>query len=184
MRKAMKLVATFVLAAAPFAAAGPAHAGGGGCFDGVTQGAGTTVRIVKACFTPTILHIDPGETVTWINNDPVVHNITANGWGHFDDFQPLERFSATFDQRGLYPFACTIHPGMSGVIVVGSGNGPGNGRNVHVDPAVALAAPAPVVSADPATGSNGWVVAAAVGVLFGLFAGLGIAAVRRRMTAA
>ena len=182
MRTMMKLVTAFVLVAAPVAASGPARAGGGGCIEGTTQGTGTTIRIVHACFTPTILHVDPGATVTWINDDPMPHNITANGWGHFDDLQPLDRYSASFDRAGLYPFACTLHPGMSGVIAVGSGTGAGSATSVEVAAPVEPAAPAAVLSSDAAGATRGWVVAAGVGLLLGLMIGLGVAQVRRRPT--
>jgi plastocyanin len=183
MRMTMKLVTGFVLAAVPMvAAAGPVRAGGGGCIEGTTQGTGTTIRIVHACFTPTILHVNPGDTVTWINDDPIVHNITANGWGHFDDLQPLARYASTFENAGLYPFACTIHPGMSGVILVGSGTGAGNGTNVEVAEPAPPAAPAAVLSSDSSGGTDDWIAAAAVGLLLGVFAGVGLAEIRRRAT--
>jgi plastocyanin len=185
MRTTMKLVTAFALAVAPVvAAAGPARAGGGGCHEGATQGTGSTIRIVDACFTPTVLHVQPGEIVTWVNDDMFIHNITANGWGHFDDVQPLERYAATFDQGGLFPYSCTIHPGMSGVIVVGSGTGPGNGTTVDVAAPIEAAAPAALVSGEAPAASNGWAAPAAIGVLLGLVAGLGLAEVRRRATGA
>jgi plastocyanin len=67
-----------------------------GCHEGMTRGTGAAIKIVDACFTPTILHVQPGQTVTWVNADPFVHNITANGWGHYDDLKPSERFTAAF----------------------------------------------------------------------------------------
>jgi plastocyanin len=94
---------------------------GGGCHAGVTEGTGDTIRLVDACFTPTILRVDPGATVTFVNKDPFAHNVTANGWGHFDNLDPEDSFTASFQAAGTYPFACTIHPGMSGAIVVGDG---------------------------------------------------------------
>jgi plastocyanin len=96
-------------------------AGGGGCHTGSTQGKGTAVDIANACFTPTILHIDPGQSVTWTNTDPFVHNVTANSWGHFDDLLAGHSFTATFPDAGAYPYACTYHPGMAGAVVVGDG---------------------------------------------------------------
>jgi Copper binding proteins, plastocyanin/azurin family len=135
---------------------------------------------VDACFTPTVLHVQPGATVTWINDDHFVHNITANGWGHFDDVQPLERYAATFEETGLYPFSCTIHPGMSGVIVVGSGDGPGNGSVVEVAAPLVAAPAMPLASSEASSTSNGWVAPAAIALLLGLVAGLGLAQVRRR----
>jgi len=182
MRTMRKLATAFVLVAAPIVAAttpGPARAGGGGCVDGGSQGTGEAIRIVQACFTPTILRVEPGDTVTWINDDPIVHNVTASGWGHFDDLQPLERYAASFDRSGLYPFACTLHPGMSGVIVVGSGTGVGNGATVDVA-APSPAAPVAVLSSGGPSGSGRWALAVLIGPLIGVVAGLGIGRVHRR----
>src|SRR5438034_1045122 len=181
MRTIPKALMVLVFGVAPLLGAAPARAGGG-CQEGMTRGTGTAIKIVDACFTPTILHAQPGQTVTWVNADPFVHNITANGWGHFDDLKPSERFTATFDEPGLYPFACTYHPGMSGVIVVGSGSGLGNGTNVEVAAPVAPAAPAAVLSSDAPGDAGGRVAAAAVGLLLGALVGLGLAEVRRRAT--
>jgi plastocyanin len=183
MRTMMKLATASVLVAAPVvAAAGPARAGGG-CTAGVTKGSGSTIEIVDACFTPTILQIRPGRVVTWVNTDPFAHNITANGWGHYDDLDPHARFSATSEQPGLYPFACTIHPGMSGVIVVGDGTGPGNGATVDLA-SIKQAVPVPAaVASDPiVVRSTGWAGPAAAALVIGVVAGMGIAAVRRRST--
>jgi hypothetical protein len=118
--------------------------------------------------------------VTWVNADPFVHNITANGWGHYDDLKPSERFTAAFDEPGLYPFACTYHPGMSGVIVVGSGSGPGNGTTVAVADLAAPDTTAPVAALDSPADQRGWLAPAAIGTAVGILAGLGIAAARRR----
>jgi plastocyanin len=181
MRTTLRLATAAALTLLPLVgAAGPARAGGG-CHGGITQGEGSTIRIVDACFTPTILHVAPGDTVTWINDDTFAHNITANGWGHFDDLASHDRFAATFDRNGLYPFACTLHPGMSGVIVVGSGTGAANGTAVEVTP-MDVPIPAASVTDDPPARSDGWVAAAAVGLILGVAAGLGLAEVRRRAT--
>ena len=179
MRSISRALMVLVFGVAPLLGAAPARAGGG-CHEGMTRGTGTAIKIVDACFTPTILQVDPGETVTWVNDDAFVHNVTANGWGHFDDPQPLARYSATFDQDGLYPFACTLHPGMSGVILVGAGTGPGNGTTVDVAAPIEAAAPAALVSGEAPSASNGWAAPAAIGVLLGLVTGLGLAEVRRR----
>jgi hypothetical protein len=150
----------------------------------MTRGTGTAIQIVDACFTPTILHVRPGQTVTWVNTDPFVHNVTANGWGRYDDLNTGERFTAAFDEPGLYPFACTYHPGMSGVIVVGGGSGPGNGNTVAVADVAAPDTTAPVASLDTPAKQRGWLAPAAIGSAVGILAGLGIAAARRRRAAA
>jgi plastocyanin len=106
---------------------------GGGCHSGATKGTDPHIEIVDACFTATITSVAPGTEVSFVNKDPFVHNVTANGWGHFDDLQPGDSFTVSFADEGIYPFACTYHPGMSGAIVVGDGNGPGNGSTVFVE---------------------------------------------------
>ncbi|MDQ4005775.1 MAG: plastocyanin/azurin family copper-binding protein [Actinomycetota bacterium] len=113
----------------------PAVAGaGGGCYRPPTQGEGGTVEMSKLCFTPGVLHTDPGTEVTFVNQDPIVHNVSANRWGSPDDLRQGQSFTATFAREGIYPFACTYHYGMAGAVVVGDGLGAGSGRSVTVQP--------------------------------------------------
>jgi hypothetical protein len=118
-----------------------------------------------------------------VNTDPIVHNIGGNLWGHLEDLQPGDSYSATFNDAGIYPYACSYHPGMTGAIVVGDGDGAGNGEAVTVgspEPAV----PSPevqvrTVGAAPEDDGTwiGWAAGAAIGLAIGLGAGL---ALRRR----
>ena len=156
---------------------------GGGCHQGVTTGSGDTVEMVDACFTPTTLRIDPGDTVTFVNTDPMTHNVGGNLWGHFEGMNQGDVFTATFSSPGIYPYACSYHPGMTGAIVVGNGTGVGNGEAV-TNAAFEPPAPSPEVAIAaepelPATGSAtvGWVAGGAIGLGIGLAAGF---VIRRR----
>lgn len=168
-------------------------AAGGGCHLGVTQGSGTTVEMVDACFTPTVLYVDHmAKFVTFVNRSDMAHNVTANQWGYFEDIPTGDAFRASFDAPGIYPFACSIAPGMSGALVVGNGTGAGSGEAVTVEPFVAAdgVAPAPTGPAtepvlaerpEPASAAIGW----AGGGILGLAAGIGLATQagrRRRQT--
>ena len=105
----------------------------------------TPVELVDACPTPTILTIDPGGTVTFVNEDPFAHNVIGSAWGHPERPQPgMTAFTATFDEPGIYPWACWYHPGMTGAIVVGDGTGVGNGAAVDVS-SFSQPEPSPVV---------------------------------------
>ena len=176
-RIGIALAATFLVALlVPVA---PAVAGGG-CHSGATQGEGDTVEMVDACFTPSILNVQPGDAVTFVNRDPITHNVGGNLWGNLDDMNRGDAFTATFDEEGVYPFACSYHPGMTGAIVVGSGTGAGNGENVGLS---TLEQPEPVVEVRPVTEPSsgtpvaiGWIAGAVIGV--GL--GFGIAALVKR----
>ncbi len=119
-------------------------AAGGGCHTGATQGKGDTVELVDACPTPTILTIDTGGTVTFVNEDPFAHNVIGSSWGHPEDLNQDEAFTATFAEPGVYPWACWYHPGMTGAIVVGDGTGVGNGAAVDVS-SFSQPQPSPVV---------------------------------------
>jgi plastocyanin len=55
----------------------------------------------------------------WTNNGQVQHTVSAED-GSFDTglIEPEERRSITFSRAGTFPFRCTPHPFMRGVIVV------------------------------------------------------------------
>ena len=174
-----------ILAAAAFLAvlilpALPAAAGGG-CHTGPTQGTGNTVEIVDMCFTPNALTVQPGDSVTFVNTDPMVHNVGGTLWGSFDDLNPGDTFTATFDQPGIYPYACNYHFGMTGAIVVGDGVGAGNGESVHVSSFQPQPSPELRVETVTEPASSGPVaIGWAGGAVIGLGIGLGIAALVRR----
>jgi plastocyanin len=70
-------------------------------------------------FRPGRLEIRAGTTITWTNRGQVAHTVTADDRS-FDsgNIEPGERRSLTFSQSGTFPYHCTPHPFMRGVIVV------------------------------------------------------------------
>ena len=70
-------------------------------------------------FRPGRLEIAAGTTVAWTNDGQVVHTVSAED-GSFDSgpIEPGERRGLTFSRAGTFPFHCTPHPFMRGVIVV------------------------------------------------------------------
>ena len=96
--------------AAAGAAAGAAAAQGA---------AGTAVEMKGVAFLPSRIEVAPGATVTWTNNDPLVHTVSADD-GSWDSGQiePGKSWSRTFTQPGEYAVHCTPHPFMKAVIVV------------------------------------------------------------------
>jgi plastocyanin len=166
-----RIAAVAVLGVAgAMAGVGTAAAGGGGhCAPDEAEG--SRIELIDACFTPSTLLAEPGETITFVNRDGFEHNVSGTGWGHYEDMSQGDRFTASFEDVGIYPFACTLHPGMNGVIVVGGGSG-----------ATTLADAAPPSSQGPAerAGSMSAVAAGAVGLLVGAAAGAGLTMVRRR----
>ena len=134
------------------------------------------------CFSPTVLHVRPGEAVTWTNTDPFGHNVmgASASWGSFDLLKPGRSVTYRFTRVGTYPFVCTMHPGMVGAVVVGDGDGPSAaGTTTRSGPVVEVPR-GQVSQASVGGGSAGaWPAAAFVG--FGLFlvAAAGLALQRR-----
>jgi plastocyanin/uncharacterized cupredoxin-like copper-binding protein len=71
-------------------------------------------------FAPATLDVPAGTEVTWTNQDPAPHTVTADD-GSFDSgtIDPGATFSSMFDQSGTFTYMCNIHPAMSGTVRVG-----------------------------------------------------------------
>jgi len=80
----------------------------------------TEVVIGNYSFSPKTLTVPVGATVTWTNHDKVPHLVTSTN----DQFKksPLlkagQSFSNTFATGGTYSYFCSIHPQMTGKIIV------------------------------------------------------------------
>ena len=88
--------------------------------DTLTAGSDTVAAAVQDfLFQPARLDIAIGTTIVWTNNGQVMHTVSAEDGG-FDSgpIEPGERRSITFSRSGTFPFRCTPHPFMRGVIVV------------------------------------------------------------------
>lgn len=186
MRRRMLFVIAATAVAALAVPAVPASAGGGGCHGDATAGAGDTVEIADGCFGPTTLKVDPGDTVKFVNLDPYVHNVSAVGWGHLNDLNEGDSFQATFEDAGIYPFACQYHPAMVGAIVVGDGKALAGGTPVVSETDTSTADTSTEVAAASTTESSstsattGWLAGGAIGVAAGLAIGLIARRVKQR----
>jgi plastocyanin len=97
---------------------------GGGCHGPVSppgDGEASVIKIDGCMFYPTVARVPAGTTVRFLNTGQVPHNVTgvSGTWGSPGEFEPNAEYRATFSAAGIYPFACTLHPGMNGAIVVG-----------------------------------------------------------------
>jgi amicyanin len=83
------------------------------------RGATHAVAIADFAFGPATLTITVGDTVTWTNEDAVVHTATSvNGAFDSGDLEQGASYSLTFTTPGTYDYLCTPHPSMTGRIVV------------------------------------------------------------------
>lgn len=186
------IVATAVAAAALALVGMPGAAlAGGGCHAGATQQDATgqdeaIVRMVDACFEASLTTVDPGTDVTFVNEDVgISHNVGGTLWGRYDDLYEGDTYTATFDDPGIYPFACSYHPGMTGAIVVGDGKGVGNGLSVSTTPPKLDPVDVEPITPVAATSSSApWLLLAAIGGLaVGAVAAGSVIGARARKTA-
>jgi plastocyanin len=77
------------------------------------------VKIDNFSFGPQALTIAPGTKVTWTNRDDIPHTVVSTE-GVFKSrvLDTDEKFSFTFDKPGNYPYFCSVHPKMTGTVIV------------------------------------------------------------------
>jgi plastocyanin len=70
-------------------------------------------------YNPSPVSVATGTTVTWTNNDGIVHTSTSDGSGWSSGIlAPGASFAFTFQTAGTFAYHCTVHPSMVGTIVV------------------------------------------------------------------
>jgi amicyanin len=80
---------------------------------------GTAVAISDFKFNPATLTVPAGTTVTWTNQDEEPHTIAAkDGSFHSPGMDTHATYSFTFATPGSYDYICSIHPFMTGTVVV------------------------------------------------------------------
>ena len=99
-------------------------AAGSGYFGSTTQqGQEQTeeVKIDNFSFLPTTLTVAAGTTVTWINRDDIPHTVVSSDDPRVFKSKALDtddKFSFTFTKAGTYSYFCSVHPKMTGKVVV------------------------------------------------------------------
>jgi len=85
-----------------------------------TAAAGSNQVVVdNFSFAPAVTAVAAGATVTWTNRDDVPHNIVSSNQKFKSPVLDTdEQFSHTFDAPGTYKYFCSIHPKMTGQVVV------------------------------------------------------------------
>jgi len=79
----------------------------------------TEVKIDNFSFGPAALTVPVGTAVTWTNRDDIPHTVVSTD-GIFKSkvLDTDEKFTYTFSKAGTYPYFCSIHPKMTGKVIV------------------------------------------------------------------
>jgi plastocyanin len=77
------------------------------------------VKIDNFSFSPIALTVKAGTQITWTNGDDIPHTVVGDG--HTFKSKVLgtgEKFTFTAGKPGTYSYSCSIHPNMTGKVVV------------------------------------------------------------------
>jgi plastocyanin len=93
------------------------------------QAADTNIIIDQFTFTPQRVTVKAGATVAWINDDDIPHTV-ASSTKVFKSkaLDTSDKFSFTFTTPGVYEYFCSLHPHMTGAIVVEPATGGGTAQ--------------------------------------------------------
>jgi plastocyanin len=81
--------------------------------------AANAVKIDNFVFGPQTITVPIGTTVTWTNSDDIPHTaVSTDGVFKSKVMDTDEKFSYTFTKAGTYSYYCSIHPKMTGQVVV------------------------------------------------------------------
>lgn len=103
-----------------------AGCGGGDDESATGQGAppaggdGVQVAMENIAYAPEEVEVRVGQTVTWTNNDEVMHDVVATDGAEFDSelFGQGGTYSFTPTEPGEIDYVCSVHPTMTGTITV------------------------------------------------------------------
>lgn len=77
------------------------------------------VQIDNFSFTPQDIKVKAGTTITWTNRDDIPHTVVSTDQAFKSKaLDTDDKFTTTLTKSGTYPYFCSIHPKMTGKIVV------------------------------------------------------------------
>jgi plastocyanin len=84
----------------------------------------TEAKIENFTFVPQRLTVKAGTTVTWTNADDIPHAVASTTKAFKSKvLDTNDKFSFTFTNAGVYEYFCSLHPHMTGTIVVEEASG-------------------------------------------------------------
>jgi len=87
---------------------------------GSTESKQNTIEIKDFAFNPQTLTVKAGEKITWINRDEEPHTIVSveRQFKKSSALDTDQEFTITTSTAGTYTYFCSVHPQMTGTIVV------------------------------------------------------------------
>jgi plastocyanin len=83
------------------------------------QAQNAEVKIDNFSFTPASITVAVGTTVTWTNHDDIPHTVVSDDKVFKSKvLDTEEKFAYTFSKPGTYAYFCSVHPKMTGKVIV------------------------------------------------------------------
>jgi plastocyanin len=83
------------------------------------RSANIEVKVDNFTFNPPQITVKAGDTVIWVNHDDIPHTVTSKTFIFKSKaLDSDDKFSFTFATAGSFPYFCSLHPHMTGTIVV------------------------------------------------------------------
>jgi len=119
----------------------------------------SAISVVDNDYQPRSRTVPVGSTVSWVNTGNLPHTVTAAGQFDSGILMTGDTWSRTFNTAGTFSYICTLHPEMTGTIIVtGTGSEPqttdGDDPGEDADPAAGDAAGAPGAHTTASVGIN------------------------------
>ncbi|MEA1652469.1 cupredoxin family copper-binding protein [Nitrospirillum sp. BR 11164] len=97
---------------------------------GLAQAETVEIRIDNFTFSPAEVHVAPGTTIVWVNADDIPHAVAANDKSFRSKvLDTEEKYSRTVAGPGTIDYFCSLHPHMTGRIIVDAGGSQGSGTS-------------------------------------------------------
>ena len=87
---------------------------------GGTAGSGHKIEIKDFAFNPKTITVKSGEKITWINRDEEPHTVVSveKQFKKSTALDTDQEFTITAGAPGTYTYFCSVHPKMTGTIIV------------------------------------------------------------------
>jgi plastocyanin len=88
-------------------------------FQAVAAPAKVEVKIDNFTFAPAVITVKAGAQITWTNEDDIPHTVVSDNKAFKSKVLATgEKFTLTAGKPGTYSYSCSIHPNMTGKVVV------------------------------------------------------------------
>lgn len=77
-----------------------------------------TVRAVDNKYLPADIEVEPGQAVRWVFEGMMEHDVVAEDGSFVSELMTAGSYTHVFDAAGEFPYDCSIHPEMTGIVRV------------------------------------------------------------------